>query len=527
MDDFKTGNASHGKLSAGKNISCWYEPGLETRLFPELLSDLETEVVIVGGGLAGLTTAYCLAYSGKKVTVVEDGYIGSGETGRTTAQIVTALDNRYYKMEKLFGKENNALIANSHKEAIDFIEDVVKKERIDCDFERLSGYLFLHPSDKEENLYKELNTLLQCKINASMLENIPGIPTEKKCIHYPDQAQFQPIKYLLGLCKAIEKKGGSIFINTHASEIDHTGIVSNKGFKISAKHVVVATNAPVNNKYAIMLKQWAHRSYVIAALIKKDSIPKALWWDTGDQNIHTSTPYHYVRLQSYNNEYDLLISGGEDHITGINEGKSEEERYNDLIKWTQQRFPIGEVVNKWSGEVLVPMDSIAFIGKNVFDKENVYIITGDAGIGMTYCTIGGLLVTDLINGVKNKWEDIYKPSRFTLKASTPFFRMLKGDLVAVLKKWFYQDATELTSIKEDEGKVVILEGQKCGAYRDSSGQLFLVSAECTHLKCMVQWNKDEKSWDCPCHGSRFTYSGKVINGPANKDLPSFTEKLID
>jgi nitrite reductase/ring-hydroxylating ferredoxin subunit len=314
-----------------------------------------------------------------------------------------------------------------------------------------------------------------------------------------------------------------IFINTHASEINHTGIVSSKGFNIKAKHVVVATNAPVNNKYATMLKQWAHRSYVITALIKKDSIPRALWWDTGDKKIHTSTPYHYVRLQSHNDEHDLLICGGEDHIVGINEGKSEEERYNDLIKWTQERFPIGEVVSKWSGEVLVPMDSIAFIGKNVFDKENVYIITGDAGIGMTYCTIGGILVTDLINGVKNKWEEIYKPSRFILKASEPFFRMLKGDLVAVLKKWFYRDTTELSSIKEDEGKVVILDGQKCGAYRNPSGKLYLVSAECTHLKCMVQWNKDEKSWDCPCHGSRFTYSGKVINGPANEDLPSFSE----
>lgn len=485
MDDSKSDNASHGKLSAGKNISCWYEPGLKTRLFPELLSDLDTEVVIVGGGLAGLTTAYCLACSGRRVTVVEDGYIGSGETGRTTAQIVTALDNRYYEMEELFGKKNNALIANSHKEAIDFIEEVVKKENIDCDFERLSGYLFSHPSDKEENLYKELDTLLQCNIKASMLEQTPGIPKEKKCIHFPDQAQFQPLKYLLGLCKAIEKNGGRIFINTHASEIDHTGIVSSKGFKIKAKHVVVATNAPVNNKYATMLKQWAHRSYVIASLIKKDSIQKALWWDTGDQNIETSTPYHYVRLQSYNNEHDLLICGGEDHIVAINEGKSEEERYIDLIKWTQERFPIGEVIYKWSGEVLVPMDSIAFIGKNVFDKDNVYIITGDSGIGMTYCTIGGLLITDLINGVKNKWEDIYKPSRFILKASGPFFRMLKGDLVAVLKKWFYQDATELTSIKEDEGKVVILEGQKCGAYRDPSGQLFLVSAECTDRKSVV------------------------------------------
>jgi nitrite reductase/ring-hydroxylating ferredoxin subunit len=321
--------------------------------------------------------------------------------------------------------------------------------------------------------------------------------------------------------------GGQILINTHADHIDHTGIVSDKGYIINAEHIVVATNAPVNNKYATMLKQWAYRSYVIAATIPKGKLPKALWWDTGDHHNETSTPYHYVRLEEHNETHDMLICGGEDHEVGLNYGISESERYARLEEWTRERFPIEEIKFRWSGEVLVPMDSIAFIGKNVFDRDNVYIITGDAGIGMTYCTIGGLLINDLINGIPNKWEDIYKPSRFIPKASAPFFRMLKGDLVAVLKKWFYSENIELSSIKADDAKVVLLDGRKCGAYRDPKGKLFLVSAECTHLKCMVTWNPDEKSWDCPCHGSRFTYTGKVINGPANTDLPSFNEKIQD
>ena len=331
------------------------------------------------------------------------------------------------------------------------------------------------------------------------------------------------MKYLMGLCKAIEKKGGRIFMNTHASEIDHTGIISEKGFKVNARHIVVATNAPVNDKYAMMLKQWAYRSYVIGSLIKKGRLLKALWWDTGDQNADSGTPYHYVRLSAYNDDYDLLVCGGEDHISGQDSGLSGEERYTLLERWTREYFPIEDVIYKWSGEVLVPMDSIAYIGRNRFDKDNVYIITGDAGIGMTYCTIGGMLITDLINGVKNKWEDIYKPSRFILKTSEPFFKMLKSDLFEVLKKWFYVNTVELSEVKTGEGKIVNLEGKKCGAYRDDSGKLFLVSAECTHLKCMVTWNSDEKSWDCPCHGSRFTCTGKVINGPANTDLPAFSE----
>jgi glycine/D-amino acid oxidase-like deaminating enzyme/nitrite reductase/ring-hydroxylating ferredoxin subunit len=522
MNQLPSDNTESGKLSAGKNIPCWFEPEIHTNLFPELNCDLETDVVIVGGGLAGLTTAYCLIQTGKKIILIEDGFIGSGETGRTTAQIVTALDDRYFNMEKIFGKENTALIAESHKTAIEFIEKTVQKEKIDCDFKRINGYLFLHDSDEEESLKKELNALHRSGLEAHLLDDTPGMLVKEKCILYPNQAQFQPMKYLMGLCRAIEKKGGKIFTNTHATEIDTHGIKSGKGFTIKADHVVVATNAPVNDKYAMILKQWAYRSYVIGALIKKNSLPQALWWDTGDHEKTGSAPYHYVRLHSYNDDYDLLISGGEDHLAGQALEISEEERYAILEKWTRERFPIQEVVSKWSGEVLVPMDSIAFIGRNRFDKDNVYIITGDSGIGMTYCTIGGILITDLINDLKNKWEDIYKPSRFTLPASMPFFRMLKEDIIAVLKKWFYTDSVELSTIRENEASIVNLDGKKCGAYRDSRGQLFLVSAECTHLKCMVTWNNDEKSWDCPCHGSRFTFSGKVINGPANEDLPSFT-----
>jgi glycine/D-amino acid oxidase-like deaminating enzyme/nitrite reductase/ring-hydroxylating ferredoxin subunit len=515
-------NTQSGKISAGKNISCWFEKDVHTHLFPELSSDEKADVVIIGAGLAGLTTAYCLVRSGKKVVVIDDGFIGSGETGRTTAQIVTALEDRYYHMEEIFGKEDSHLIAQSHKQAIDFIENVVKKEKIECDFKRVNGYLFLHESDKEENLIKELDALHRCNIEAYLLDEIPGISSKEKSILYPGQAQFQPLKYLLALCRIIEKEGSKIFVNTHAKEIDHTGIISDKGFSVKADHVVVATNAPVNDKWAMMLKQWAYRSYVIGATVKKGSLPESMWWDTGDQS-QESSAYHYVRLHRYNNEYDLLISGGEDHIAGKSPLGSEEEHYRVLENWTRKKFPIIDVVSKWSGEVLVPMDTIAYIGRNRFDRDNVYIITGDSGIGMTYCTIGGILISDLINGVKNEWEEIYKPSRFTFSSSKPFFRMLKGDLVEVLKKWFYMDSVELSAIKENEAGIVKLDGKKCGAYRDENGRLFLVSAECTHLKCMVAWNKSEKSWDCPCHGSRFTYTGKVINGPANEDLPAFSD----
>jgi Rieske Fe-S protein len=195
-------------------------------------------------------------------------------------------------------------------------------------------------------------------------------------------------------------------------------------------------------------------------------------------------------------------------------------------EWTRAYFPIGEIVYHWSGQVMEPMDGIAFIGRNPLDHDNVYIITGDSGNGMTHCSFAGLLISDLINKKENKWEKLYSPLRFTVKESDAAVQLLKDDLVNVLKKWFYKGSVELATLKSGEAAIVKLDGLKCGAYKDDSGKLYLVSAECTHLKCMVLWNNDEKSWDCPCHGSRFTYEGKVMNGPANRDLPVYSETPV-
>lgn len=513
------------KTPTGENISYWNDT-INSETQNPLKENLDTDVVIVGGGIAGLSVAYCLLQSGKKVVLVEDGFIGSGETGRTTAHLVTALDDRYYNLENIFGEEKTKLIAESHKLAIDFVEQTVKIENIDCGFERVNGYLFVHHTDKEHSLKLELMSGLKAGLEIKEVDTAPGIIHEGKALCFSNQAQLHPLKYLQGLCKAIEKKGGKIYTGTHAEKIDYKGITTTEGFTVNAKHIVVATNSPVNNLLTMFSKQYAFRTYVIGALIKKDLLPKALWWDTGDFE-HNSKypPYHYVRVHPYNEKYDLLISGGEYHPTGDTSGTNvaEENRYKLLEDWTLKHFPIGEILYKWSGQVLEPMDGVAFIGRNPLDHDNVYIITGDSGNGMTHCSFAGLLINDLINGIENKWEKLYSPSRFTLKQSGSAIKLVKDDFVNVLKKWFYTESVELSSIKNGEAGIVKLDGNKCGAYRDETGKLHLVSAECSHLKCMVLWNNDAKSWDCPCHGSRFTYEGKVINGPANFDLPSYRE----
>jgi glycine/D-amino acid oxidase-like deaminating enzyme/nitrite reductase/ring-hydroxylating ferredoxin subunit len=531
-------NSEGEKKNEKRPISYWTET-LTPAIQNPLKENLETDVVIVGGGIAGLSVAYCLVQSGKKVVLVEDGAIGSGETGHTTAHFVTALDDRYYHFEKIFSEEEIKLIAGSHREAINFVERTVKKENIDCEFERLNGYLFLHPSDKKESLHKELRAALKAGVEVKAVDKAPGMLQSERALCFLHQAQLHPLKYLNGLCNAIKKTGGKLFTDTHASLINHEGITTKDGFTVKAKHIVVATNSPVNNLYTTSIKQSAYRTYVIGALVKKDLLPKALWWDTGDFEINSKIPpYHYVRLQSYDNDHDLLISGGEDHLTA-HTGKlhlHEEDHYKLVEDWTRKYFPIEDVIYHWSGQVLEPMDGIAFIGRNSFDYDNVYIVTGDSGNGMTHCSFAGLLISDLINKKENKWEHLYSPARFKLRESGAVVRVLADSVINTLKKWFYADNVELTSIKNGEAGIVKLDvsdkdGEpvteiKCGAYRNEEGKLFLVSAECMHLGCIVHWNNDEKSWDCPCHGSRYTYEGKVINGPANFDLPAYSEKDV-
>jgi glycine/D-amino acid oxidase-like deaminating enzyme/nitrite reductase/ring-hydroxylating ferredoxin subunit len=515
-------------LTSGKNNSYWLD-SMEPINYSPLTKDLETDVVIIGGGIAGISVAYSLTRAGKKVVLVEDGNIGSGETGRTSAHLVSALDDRYFELEKIYGEKKAKSIADSHKAAIDFIEHTINFEKIDCDFERVDGYLFLHPTDKPDSLEKELKACKKAGIESVELPVTPGIKERQKCIKFYNQAQFHPLKYIKGLCDAILERGGMIFTDTVADVINSNGIVSKNGFRIKADYVVVATNTPVNNKYVMHLKQYSYRTYVIGARIKKDSVKKALWWDSGDHSVNADIPpYHYVRIQNLDKEYDLLLCGGEDHPVGIDDRKGIEpaDRYGLLEFWLRKHFDIEDVVYQWSGQIMEPMDSLAYIGKNPNDKENVFIVTGDSGNGLTHATIAGILITDMINETENEWQEIYDPGRFKItKSGKTFFKELIGGMLAYYKqKPADTKSVELSEIKPKEGKIVDIDGEKFGAYRDEDDLLHVVRAECTHLKCIIRWNNDEESWDCPCHGSRFTMDGKVIHGPANEDLPNYKQE---
>jgi Rieske Fe-S protein len=304
------------------------------------------------------------------------------------------------------------------------------------------------------------------------------------------------------------------------SKISSDGVVAN-GFEVKADHIVVATNSPINDIVTMHTKQFAYRTYVIAAKIPKGSLPPALWWDTGDQESTWITkPYHYVRTQRYDETHDLLICGGEDHKTGQagKENISEEDRYNLLEFWARKHFPsMEEIVYRWSGQVMEPLDSLAFIGRNP-GNENVYIVTGDSGNGMTHGTIAGMLISDLIMGYNNPWEDIYDPSRVTLKVTGDFLKEAGNMAAQYLDFLTPGDMSSIEDLNNDDGAVMRSGIRKVAVYKDEQGQVHAFSASCPHLGCNVRWNADEKSFDCPCHGSRFSCTGKVLNGPALSDL---------
>jgi glycine/D-amino acid oxidase-like deaminating enzyme/nitrite reductase/ring-hydroxylating ferredoxin subunit len=491
----------------------------EVPLGNHLTAHTQADVCIIGAGVAGLSVAYLLAREGQKVVVLDDGPVGGGMTARTTAHLSNALDDRYFELERLHGEEGAQLACASHTAAIDRIESIVREERISCEFTRLDGYLFTGPRQPKKIIDDEFAASKRAGVPG--IEKVSSAPIDSyhtgQALRFPNQGQFHPLRYLTGLVNGILARGGRIYTPAHADKIKggkQATVTVSGGFKISAGAIVVATNTPINDVVAIHTKQAPYQTYVVAARIPRDAVQRALYWDTLD-------PYHYVRLQRVgrgSRAYDLLIVGGEDHKTGQkNDGL---RRFKALERWARKRFPMmGEIEHSWSGEVMEPADGLAYIGRNPLDADNVFIVTGDSGQGMTHGTIAGILLTDLILGRENPWSGLYDPNRINLRSLSTLAKENLNVAVQYADYVLPADVESVDQIKPGHGAVVSRQGGRVAAYRDEAGKLFERSAVCRHLGCIVNWNGLEKSWDCPCHGSRYDADGQVFVGPANSALP--------
>ena len=497
---------------SGRTWSPWFASA-DTPPRPALGGDARADVCVVGAGIAGLSVAYHLAIEGRRVLVLDDGPVGGGQSGRTTAHLSNAMDDLYVEIARIHGPDGARLAAESHTAAIDRIEAIAAAESIDCDFERIDGYLFTPPGETPEILREERRAAHEAGLNdVELIDRAPlGAFDTGPALRFPRQAQFHVLKYLSGLVTAIERRGGRIHCGTRVEWVTggRPARLRTSAGVVVCDAVVVATNTPFVSRVVVHARQHAYATYAIGAAVPPDSAARALYWDTAD-------PYHYARLHTLP-EGDVVIVGGEDHKIG--QADDAEGRWARLESWARARFAgMGDVIYRWSGEVLEPVDRLGLIGRNPNDHDNVFIATGDTAMGMTHGTIAGMLLSDLVHRRDNPWASLYDPGRVRLRAVGPFLAEA-ANMAVQYGRWLSGgDADSADAVPRGCGAIVRRGIAKVAVYRDDAGAVHERSAMCPHLGCAVAWNHAERTWDCPCHGSRFDAYGRLLNGPAAADL---------
>jgi glycine/D-amino acid oxidase-like deaminating enzyme/nitrite reductase/ring-hydroxylating ferredoxin subunit len=506
------------RANAGLTPYSYWRASAQLPVFPPLAANLTADVCVIGAGIAGLTTAYLLTKQGLSVAVIEALGVGGGETGQTTAHIAVP-DDGYFHIEKTLGEIAARQVADSFAAAADMIEAIAREESIECDFERVPGYLYSCAKDAGEELSREMEAAIRAGVRVAAEQGLPiSTVAGGPCLRFADQAQFHPLRYLGGLTQAIAGRRGRIYCDSRALDVEQRSdgvLVTTANGNVSAAAAVVATNVPFNDRVTIHAKQFAYQTYAVAALVKRGSLPHVLIWDDAD-------PYHYVRLARGDaEEHDLLIVGGADHRTGQQDNP--DESYRQVHDWLRERFPeAGPLAYRWSGQVMEPLDGVAYLGRNP-GSRNVYVITGDSGNGISHATIGAMLVCDQIRGRESPWASVYDPSRKPARQALHFMSE-QANVAAQYLDWLTVGEWTPAALEAGQGAVVRTGLRKIAVYRDDDGALHCRSATCPHLGCVVRWNGLDRTWDCPCHGSRFSAYGSVLHGPAVSGLASIDEE---
>jgi glycine/D-amino acid oxidase-like deaminating enzyme len=475
----------NSKMKDNTNDSYWR--GFSSSVqFPSVTENMKVDVVITGSGAAGVMIAYNLLRTGKKVALIAETDIFSIKGGRSNSHLQTAIDARYYNLERIYGEEKNRFIAESRKCAINFIERTVLDLNIDCEFERLDGFLFLHPEDKTSSLSNELKAAQKAGVSVTDLPFVLGTNKHVPCLKFHEQAQFHPLKYIKALCEEVIRLGGAIYENTEIASINDDSVTTTGKHIIKADHIVCTSGTGLNDQS----KGKQYCSYSIAAKVKKNSVRKFLWWDSGNPKTNSKhRPYHHVRIQNHDQEHDLLICSGENHLLEDNRSKlSAQDRYAMLESWARERFPVQDVIWQWKEEGMEPRNRIGYIGKKNGSK-NIYTIAGDAGSEMMNAAIGALIIPDLITEKNNAWAKLYDPC-FALptKAEIISKEILKG--TAGYVKRVFQN---LKSMKRNYQVNAERQGEQAPRAMTTTSEV--VGTEGVLQDGNIYWNNDEESWD--------------------------------
>lgn len=482
---------------------------------PPLSGEQRCEVLVVGGGIAGLSCAFEAARLGRSVILVDRDQPGRGMTARTTAHLASESDDWTHILLERQGEDQARLNYESQVAAINRIEAVCRDEGIAADFQRVDGFLVPARAEDQSDLDSEYDACRAIGMPVEWTEEAPlALPGGCRALRFADQGRFNPLKYCAGLARSIERLGGKIYGGTaymsHDEDSDVVRVEFENGSVVAADAVMFATNSPVNATVAVHTKQVPMRTYAIAGKVARGAVADALVWDTLEA-------YHYVRLQP-GADHDWLIVGGEDHRSGTCDDGA--QRFANLEAWAKDRFPaMGDVEYRWSGQVMEPADFLPYSGLTPGSKRT-YLHSGDSGMGMTNAVAGSLNFAALLDGGKAHFAELFSPSRKPADR-TSLGEYMKGQAGAAANLAEYVTPGEVDSIDEiapGEGAVVRRGLAKLAVYRGEDGQLVERSAVCTHVGCIIHWNGTEKCWDCPCHGSQFKTTGEVINGPAVSPL---------
>ena len=503
--------AQHTTVSRdGDLTSPWQE--FITQALPEPNDTAQVfDCLVIGAGITGLTAALLLQNSGRKVVIADAHTPGFGTTGGTSAHINTFADTSYKDAESAFGKEGAQLFADAINEGAGLIKANITSYRIDCDYEAKTGFIYAEDEKQAEQLKEIFEATKAVGVPVSYAEQAPAPLAFRAALQFDGQAQFHPLKYLQALVKSFLEAGGTILEHTKIDTVEtdgglHIGIAGE--LRISAKTIIYATHIPPGiNSYS--LRCAPYRSYVLAVQLKTGTYPDALVYDMQD-------PYHYIRTHVIDGE-KLLIVGGNDHKTGHDDP---EKAFAGLEKYIREYYDVSSVKYRWSSQYYVPVDGFPYIGQMPEQAKGVFCATGYNGNGMMLGSIAGKILSDLVQGKTNKYADVFSPSRLKPVAGFNAFVQENADVVyhLVADRFGLQEMDSLKNLAPGTGKVVESGGKKVAAYCDEQGEIHALHPVCTHAGCIVSWNGEEKSWDCPCHGARYDIHGQVLTGPAVRPL---------
>ena len=484
--------------------------------FESLSNDLEADVVIIGGGLTGITAAYLLKEAGAKVALLERQRCAAADTGHTTAHLTYVTDERLHHLVKVFGKDAAQAFWEAGVEAIDRIFDIVQSKKMECVFSWVPGYL--HGSlDKEnkkdqESLEEDAQLARELGFDADFVNSVPY--ANRPGVRFANQAKFHPLKYLAPLLESIPGDGSHVFENTEVSEVEPDPLIVHAGkYKVRCSYLVIATHTPLVGKANLVKatlfqsKLALYTSYVLGAKLPRGVVPEALYWDTTD-------PYYYLRVDPQA-DHDYIIFGGEDVKTG--QEKDAKIVFARLEKKLKEVLPQVQVQHRWLGQVVQTNDGLPFIGESAGKQ---FVATGFCGNGFTLGTLSAVMARDRYLGRKNPWFDLFRVDRKKFHGGA--WRYIKENLdypyYMLRDRMARAESDSVDDLEIGEGKIIKLEGKKFAAYRGEDGKVTLLNPVCTHMKCIVRWNSADKTWDCPCHGSRFKPTGEVFSGPAESPL---------